>query len=148
MPSDTLIYDLQFRLRCRHCNRRDGFDIGILDTRYQGNSAQPRVERFIVSKEGRAGAVAPAGDPARPARVPLVALGPASGRRRRLGGLRGVLRRLAIGGNCRRKQDDRLGRAVGVQATRGRLERLERGWSSDRGQAGRNRDQQTVRYVT
>jgi hypothetical protein len=52
VPSDTLIYDLQFRLRCRHCNRRDGFDIGILDTRYRGNSAQPRVERFIVAKEG------------------------------------------------------------------------------------------------
>ena len=50
--SDTLIYDLQFRLRRRHCNRTGDFDIGILDTRHRSNSAQPRVERFIVAKEG------------------------------------------------------------------------------------------------
>ena len=24
-PSDTLVYDLQFRLRCKGCNRRGGF---------------------------------------------------------------------------------------------------------------------------
>jgi hypothetical protein len=31
VPSDTLIFDLQFRLRCKHCNRRDGFRIAVLD---------------------------------------------------------------------------------------------------------------------
>ena len=30
-PSDTLVYDLQFRLRCRHCNRRSGFRIAVVD---------------------------------------------------------------------------------------------------------------------
>jgi hypothetical protein len=33
VPSDTLIYDLQFRLRCTHCNARRGFKIWIEDTR-------------------------------------------------------------------------------------------------------------------
>lgn len=39
VPTDTLIYDLQYRLRCRHCNRRDGFGIGILDTRRGATAA-------------------------------------------------------------------------------------------------------------
>jgi hypothetical protein len=51
IPSSTLIYDLQYRLRCQQCNRRDGFDIGILDTRARGDSHQPRVERPVVSRE-------------------------------------------------------------------------------------------------
>ena len=29
VPSDTLVYDLQFRFRCSHCNRRSGFRITI-----------------------------------------------------------------------------------------------------------------------
>jgi len=29
VPSDTLIYDLQFRLRCKRCNRREDFRISI-----------------------------------------------------------------------------------------------------------------------
>lgn len=33
VPSDTLIYDLQFRLRCQHCNTRRGFAITVRDTR-------------------------------------------------------------------------------------------------------------------
>lgn len=33
LPSDTLIFDLQFRLRCAHCNARRGFRIAIEDTR-------------------------------------------------------------------------------------------------------------------
>ena len=33
VPSDTLIYDLQFRLRYKHCNARRGFKITIRDTR-------------------------------------------------------------------------------------------------------------------
>jgi hypothetical protein len=31
VPSDTLVFDLQFRLRCSHCNARAGFRITILD---------------------------------------------------------------------------------------------------------------------
>src|SRR3546814_4717040 len=33
LPSDTLVYDLQFKLHCRQCNRRTSFEIGILDGR-------------------------------------------------------------------------------------------------------------------
>ena len=33
VASDTLIYDLQFRLRCQHCNGWRGFRIWIEDTR-------------------------------------------------------------------------------------------------------------------
>ena len=49
IPSDTLVYDLQFRLRCQHCNRIEGFEISILDERNRGNSSAPRVERIIVT---------------------------------------------------------------------------------------------------
>jgi hypothetical protein len=31
LPSDMLIYDLQYRLRCNHCNSRSGFTITIFD---------------------------------------------------------------------------------------------------------------------
>jgi hypothetical protein len=31
LASDTLIYDLQFRLRCKTCNRREGFTITLED---------------------------------------------------------------------------------------------------------------------
>jgi hypothetical protein len=50
IPSDTLVYDLQFRLRCKHCNRIDGFGITIFDARCLANSSLPRVERVIVPK--------------------------------------------------------------------------------------------------
>lgn len=51
LPSDTLIYDLQYRLRCQHCNRRDGFDIGILDTRHRGDSRRPPAARPVVTRQ-------------------------------------------------------------------------------------------------
>jgi hypothetical protein len=35
--ADTLVFDLQFRLRCSHCNRRSGFGITIIDERALGN---------------------------------------------------------------------------------------------------------------
>lgn len=31
LPSDTLIIDLQYRLRCTHCNARQGFQIAVVD---------------------------------------------------------------------------------------------------------------------
>lgn len=49
--SDTLVYDLQFRLRCSHCNVRAGFRITIFDTRTRGDNAKPRLERVVVAGE-------------------------------------------------------------------------------------------------
>jgi hypothetical protein len=51
VPSDTLVYDLQFRLRCSHCNRRAGFRITIFDDRTRGDSSKPRLERVVVAGE-------------------------------------------------------------------------------------------------
>jgi hypothetical protein len=33
MPSDMLIFDLQFRVRCSHCSRRNGFAIQVINSR-------------------------------------------------------------------------------------------------------------------
>jgi len=49
MPSDTLVFDLQFRLRCSHCNRRSGFRITIFDNRTRGDNSKPRLERVVVA---------------------------------------------------------------------------------------------------
>jgi hypothetical protein len=49
--SDTLIYDLQYRLRCRHCNRRSGFRIAIVDGRARGDRRADRRERIVVPGE-------------------------------------------------------------------------------------------------
>jgi len=38
VPSDTLVFDLQFRLRCSHCNARAGFRITIFDNRTRGDN--------------------------------------------------------------------------------------------------------------
>ncbi len=47
-PSDTLVFDLQFRLRCYACNRRAGFRITIFDNRTRGDNSKPRLERVVV----------------------------------------------------------------------------------------------------
>jgi hypothetical protein len=49
--SDMLVYDLQFRLRCSHCDRRDGFRITIFDSRTRGDNTKPRLERVVVAGE-------------------------------------------------------------------------------------------------
>ena len=49
VPSDTLVFDLQFRLRCSHCNRRAGFRITIFDNRTRGDSSKSRLERVVVA---------------------------------------------------------------------------------------------------
>jgi hypothetical protein len=49
VPSDFLVYDLQFRLRCSHCNARACFRITIFDTRTRGDSSKPRLERVVVA---------------------------------------------------------------------------------------------------
>ena len=46
-PSDTLVFDLQFRLRCKGCNRRSGFRITIFDVRTRGDNLKPRLERVV-----------------------------------------------------------------------------------------------------
>ena len=46
LPSDFLVYDLQFRLRCSHCNARAGFRITI-----RGDNWKPRLERVVVAGE-------------------------------------------------------------------------------------------------
>jgi hypothetical protein len=48
LPSDMLIYDLQWKLRCTHCNRRSGFAIAISDRRMSGTSSHRLPERLIV----------------------------------------------------------------------------------------------------
>ncbi len=50
LPSKTLIYDLQYRLRCRHCRADRGFEIAIEDGRERHNPSKPRIERVIVPK--------------------------------------------------------------------------------------------------
>jgi hypothetical protein len=44
LPSDTLVFDLQFRLRCKGCNRWSGFCITIFDTRTRGDKWKRRLE--------------------------------------------------------------------------------------------------------
>jgi hypothetical protein len=51
VPSDMLVFDLQFRLRCSHCNRCSGFRITIFDERTRGDNSKPRLERVVVVGE-------------------------------------------------------------------------------------------------
>jgi hypothetical protein len=51
LASDTLVFDLQFRLRCEGCNRRGGFRITIFDNRTRGNNSKPRLKRVVVAGE-------------------------------------------------------------------------------------------------
>ena len=36
VPSDTLVSDLRFRLRCRNCNGRDSFEVTVEELRTHG----------------------------------------------------------------------------------------------------------------
>jgi hypothetical protein len=49
LPSTTLVYDLQFRLRCRHCRADRGFRIVIKDLRNAGYRTDETPERVIVA---------------------------------------------------------------------------------------------------
>jgi hypothetical protein len=51
LPSDTLVFDLQFRLRCKGCNRWSGFRITIFDDRTRGDNSKPRLARVVVAGE-------------------------------------------------------------------------------------------------
>ena len=48
IPSDTLVFDLQYRLRCKHCNRREGFGISVQDRQAVGTGSQRAPEIVIV----------------------------------------------------------------------------------------------------
>ncbi len=50
-PSDTLVFDLQFRVGCKGCNRWSDLRITIFDTRTRGDNSKPRLERVIVAGE-------------------------------------------------------------------------------------------------
>jgi hypothetical protein len=48
LPSSTLIFDLQFRLRCQKCKSTGPFRISLLDERFRGD---PGGERIVVGAE-------------------------------------------------------------------------------------------------
>lgn len=58
-PSDTLVCDPQFRLRCAHRNRKTGFWISIIDPRGIHNSFTPIPELVVVEGEERRSAETP-----------------------------------------------------------------------------------------
>jgi len=41
VPSDTLVYDLQFRLRCKNCNSQSGVEVVVMNAR---NRPTPNAE--------------------------------------------------------------------------------------------------------
>jgi hypothetical protein len=51
LPSDTLIYDLQFRLRCRYCNTRRGFKISIEDQTHLGDKSKLPAPGIVIVEE-------------------------------------------------------------------------------------------------
>jgi hypothetical protein len=51
VPSDALVYDLQFRLHCKGCNRWSDFRITILDERSRWDNSKPRLERVVAAGE-------------------------------------------------------------------------------------------------
>jgi hypothetical protein len=53
IPSTTLIWDLQYRLRCSHCGRRDGFGISLRDERDRGDNTKADRRCVIVPPRGR-----------------------------------------------------------------------------------------------
>jgi hypothetical protein len=66
IPSDTLIFDLQFRLRCGQCNRQSGFRIAVADQRGRGDRAAARPERVIVPADKDSNPIAGTNGPMRP----------------------------------------------------------------------------------
>lgn len=52
LPSTFLVYDLQFRLKCKHCNARQGFKITIFDEKFRTvNPDRQPPERLVVGAE-------------------------------------------------------------------------------------------------
>jgi hypothetical protein len=44
----TLVFDLQYRFRCSHCGRRDGFGISLRDERDRGDNTKCECRSVIV----------------------------------------------------------------------------------------------------
>ena len=57
--SDLLVDDLQYRLRCWHCNRRSGFQIATVDGRSRGGWGAKQRERIGVPAIRSAGRAVP-----------------------------------------------------------------------------------------
>ena len=51
VSSDTLIFDLQFRLRCKHCTRTRGFRIEVQDVRPIEGSVHRPPPKVIVDPD-------------------------------------------------------------------------------------------------
>jgi hypothetical protein len=49
LPSTMLVFDLQFRYRCKQCNCTNGFRITVWDDRARGIPSADRRERVIVA---------------------------------------------------------------------------------------------------
>ncbi len=47
-PSDTLVYNLQFKLKCSHCGRKAGFEIAIMSRRMVDSSSNFVPSRTMV----------------------------------------------------------------------------------------------------
>jgi hypothetical protein len=52
LPSDLLIYDLQYRLRCQVCQRKKGFRILLWDGEPMPSKSAHDVGRHVVIVEG------------------------------------------------------------------------------------------------
>ena len=48
LSSTTLVFDLQFLLRCGQCRCREGFRIAIVDERSRGDRSKDPNERVVV----------------------------------------------------------------------------------------------------
>ena len=53
IPSDTLVYDLQWRVKCEFCKRPDGYTIVIVDKRNLTDSAKVMPRTVVVQGEAR-----------------------------------------------------------------------------------------------
>jgi hypothetical protein len=52
LPSDMLIYDLQYRLRCHSCGRTSGFEISVVKLRTDRSQQSDEWEAEIVIMPG------------------------------------------------------------------------------------------------
>jgi len=51
VPSTTLVFDLQYWLKCARCNRREGYEIAIVDTTHRGDNSNPKSVTIVVKGE-------------------------------------------------------------------------------------------------
>jgi hypothetical protein len=53
LPSDTLIYDLQYRMRCQRCGRTSGFEISVSRLRTdRSNLSGGRTTETVIVRGG------------------------------------------------------------------------------------------------